>query len=1024
MNTDNRKDQYQSNYQEAYSQLNSAQKAAVDTLEGPVMCIAGPGTGKTQLLAVRVGNILQQTDLKPHNILCITYTDAGSYAMKKRLSQFLGTDAYKVGVYTYHAFCAQVIKDNPQYFGTSHELTPVSPLETKQIIQKIIDELPLDHPLKRNKGEMYFDIEPLQKLFDIMKKESISYEQLCIDVENFLEQERQDESYYYKRKTKDKQAGDFKEELFEKIATRMQRTKLAGELLEKYNQKLREANRIDFNDMINLVAEKFSIHDALLANYQERYQYILVDEYQDTNGSQNNLLDLICSFDERPNLFVVGDDDQSIFRFQGANMENILHFVDKYHPAFIVLTENYRSYQYILDGAKNLIENNLNRLSNGSSTITKILKAQRERPDHIEPLIEILEYENENSEEADVLDKISELINSGTQPEEIAIIYRTHKQIENIVKYCKIKKIPITLRLRANVLKEKDAARILKIMEWLKSQGIDKNQEDARLFEILHFSFFDLPANQIAKINYHIYENKSVNKTLRDAISDKSLLESLQVTQQEKFANTSNILEGLLSQMHNVTIQTLFENILNNTGMLDEILIDDNKAWRLQVVNTLFDFIKDENTKREFEVSDLLNELATMEEFNVTLEAQQTIGTSKGINLVTAHSSKGLEYEHVFIIKTLTDAWEKSKDRPTIYPLPQHFHSKLTKEDKEEDERRLFFVAITRAKKKLYISYATTAKDGKDKMPSKFVIEIGTQKLTHPEVSEERQIEYAATILQRELERRNLLNEADLDRMLERFQISTTSLNKYLRCKFSFYFENILRVPSARNANAGYGNAIHAALERFFAEINSSKSIPPSEKLVSYFESSIKTYRSHFTNTEYESYLFEGKRVLPGYYDQYHQTWLGKEFKLEYKINTFLDDIPITGNLDKIIIDRNLMSVVDYKTGKYSSNKDKLRGPTDTEPNGGEYWRQVIFYKILLESDASLKYQFSKAIMDFVDMPSDGNFQKQEYEINQSDVEIVSGLIKETYQNIINKNFNDGCGKPECKWCTFVHQNF
>ena len=1018
------KEQYESNFQKAYAQLNTAQRAAVDTLDGPVMCIAGPGTGKTQLLAVRVGNILQQTDLKPHNILCITYTDAGSYAMKKRLSQFLGTDAYKVGIYTYHAFCTQVIKDNPQYFGTSQELTPVSPLESKQIIQGIIDSLPLEHPLKRNKGEMYFDIEPLQILFDTMKKESISYEQLCIDIDQFLLEERQDEKYYYKRKSKDKQAGDFKEDDFEKVVTRMERTRLAGSLLTQYNQKLREANRIDFNDMINLVSEKFTTHDGLLANYQERYQYILVDEYQDTNGSQNKLLDLMCSFDERPNLFVVGDDDQSIYRFQGANMENILNFVEKYQPIFIVLTDNYRSYQYILDGAKNLIENNINRLSNGSSTIDKILRAQKEKNPHVEELIEVSEYENEISEEADIIDQITRLIENGTKPEDIAIIYRAHKQIENIVKYCKIQKIPITLRLRVNVLKETDAARILKILQWLQSEGIDKSQEDALLFEILHFSFFNLPSHQIAKINHHIYANRTDQSTLRESISNQNILSTLDILEKEKFLKTSQILESLLSRLYNVTIQTLFENILNDTGMLDEILQDENKAWRLQVVNTLFDFIKDETAKRDFDIKALLEEIETMNNFKVSLEAQRTIGTSKGVNLVTAHSSKGLEYDYVFIIKALTDTWEKSKDRPTIYPIPLHFQTKVSKEDKEEDERRLFFVAMTRAKKKLHITYSTTAKDGKDKMPSKFVVEIGTQKLQYPQVSEERQISYAGVILQKEIERKKLLNEADLDLILERFSISTTSLNKYLRCQFSFYFENILRVPSARNANAGYGNAIHGALERFFAEINSSKSIPSSDKLISYFDNSIRTYRSHFTVTEFESYLFEGRRVLQAYFDQYHTTWLGKEYRLEYSINTFLDEVPITGNLDKIVIDKNMMQVIDYKTGKYSNNKDKLRGPTENEPHGGEYWRQVVFYKILLQKDANLKYTFDKAVMDFVDLPSDGNFQKKEYAITPEEIDLVSGLIKETYQNIINKKFSNGCGKPDCKWCTFVHQNF
>ena len=374
MNHNLTREKYTAAFEKAYALLNESQRKAVDAIDGPVMAIAGPGTGKTQLLALRVCKILLETDMSPFNILCLTFTDAGATAMRNRLMQFLGPDAYNVSIHTYHSFCNSVIRENAREFSDLRELQNTSDLETLDIITKLIDQMPLDHPLARNKGEQYYDWKNFKSFFSSMKQENWTVEQIEASIEEYKELLLSDPEYQYKRATKGNPVGSPKMDTINGILKKYESLPHAAILLDKYNQLLAEVNRIDFNDSILWVIRKFKENQDLLYQYQERFQYILADEYQDTNGTQNELLFLLSNYDEKPNLFIVGDDDQAIYRFQGANMSNILDFKTKYNPIEIVLNQNYRSNQPILDSAMQLIDFNVERLSFKFPHLTKQLK--------------------------------------------------------------------------------------------------------------------------------------------------------------------------------------------------------------------------------------------------------------------------------------------------------------------------------------------------------------------------------------------------------------------------------------------------------------------------------------------------------------------------------------------------------------------------------------------------------------------------------------------------------------------------
>ena len=425
------KQQLQDKFTEAYRQLNPQQRIAVDTIEGPVMVIAGPGTGKTQILAARIGKILLDTDALPENILCLTYTDAGAIAMRRRLQQFIGADAYKVNIYTFHAFCNDVIQDNLSLFE-KNSLDAISELENIQLFKTLIDQLQKNNPLKRYRGDVYFEINNLRNLFSSMKKEGWTPSFINEKIEAYLNDLPNRDEFVYKRKYKQFNAGDLKLDKIEEEKERVKKLQAAVNEFENYQQLMRQHNRYDFDDMINWVIKVFEENKNILAGYQEKFQYILVDEFQDTSGTQNRLVQLLINYWDIPNVFVVGDDDQSIYRFQGANVENMLDFANKYSNDLktVVLTNNYRSTQPILDISKTLINKNDERLVKQIEGLSKDLLAANTDINHLTHSPEIIEYHAIRDEMAGITSKIFNLLQEGIAPGKIAVIYKENKRSE------------------------------------------------------------------------------------------------------------------------------------------------------------------------------------------------------------------------------------------------------------------------------------------------------------------------------------------------------------------------------------------------------------------------------------------------------------------------------------------------------------------------------------------------------------------------------------------------------------------
>jgi DNA helicase-2/ATP-dependent DNA helicase PcrA len=1033
---------YNEKFQQALAQLNPEQLAAVNKMDGPVLVIAGPGTGKTQILAARIGKILTETDASAHEILCLTYTDAGAVAMRKRLFEFIGPDAYRVNIYTFHAFCNEIIQENLDYFGKLN-LETLSDLESAMLFRELVDEFPNNHLLKRFTGEIYYDAPNLKSLFSDMKKENWDEAAIEKAVKEYLDDLPFRDKYIYKRANPKAgiKIGDPKQKDIDKVHEMMKKLLAAVAEYRNFDRKMKTRGRYDYDDMIQWVLKAFRENEDLLRRYQERYQYILVDEFQDTSGSQNELLKFMLNYWDTPNVFVVGDDDQSIFKFQGANMKNILDFAGDYSNSLetVVLRHNYRSNQHILDLSKALIENNQERLT-AQLNLDKDIKAAHPRFNDLVVAPVVCEYENPNKELVSIAMQIQKLLANAVEPGEIAVIYRNHSQVEELVQYLDKQKVAVNIKRKIDIFTLPFGEKIINILRYLEMEMDSPYSGDELLFEIMHYDFFNIPPIEIAKAsvavakeNYATYGNNQPKTSLRNHISQMrapaqpGLFDSQQNLGMKYLVND---IDYLLSYSASNTLQQLFEQVIAKMGILKYIMAQPDKGWYMQVLTNFFDFLKDESRKNpEIKLSDLVATINLMKENKIRLELNQVIFSENGVNFLTAHGSKGLEFEHVFLIGCTKKIWDgKGRSRGFSYPdtLTQGADDDIAQ---KEESRRLFYVALTRAKQCLSISYAAKDKGGKDQEASQFVGEIlaGSHlQVQHPKVSDADMIAFTAMqFTETDQPKVELLDKNYIDLLLQNYTLSVTHLSNYLDCPLRFYFQCLIRVPSGKSPAATFGQAVHWALNKAFKKLKENgDEFPLTDDFMNEFKWYMFRNRDSFTKEDFKRRLEYGEKILPDYYSQNIELW-NKIAVTERSIkNVEVEGVPIKGNLDKVEFHGKQATVVDYKTGKLKNAKKKLGAPDDDQPNGGDYWRQAVFYKILIDNDRTLDWEVVSTVFEFVEPVEEGEYAKEKVVITPEGTALVTEQITTVYKKIMAHDFNTGCGKKECDWCHFVKSNF
>jgi DNA helicase-2/ATP-dependent DNA helicase PcrA len=427
-------------------------------------------------------------------------------------------------------------------------------------------------------------------------------------------------------------------------------------------------------------------------------------------------------------------------------------------------------------------------------------------------------------------------------------------------------------------------------------------------------------------------------------------------------------------------------------------------------------------------LADLLRTFDKMQTYGIPLYANKLYHAEDGVGLLTAHGSKGLEFEYVFLLGAESSQWEKKRSMGALISLPFALQPP-DDEEKEKEERRLFYVAVTRAKKQLMVSFAESDEKGKPLEASRFVSELETAQgyvqSSSPTVSEAIMTNYL--VQQLTTPKLPLLPFIDRDQvkaLLQEYRLSVTHLNKFLRCPLSFYFENVLKIPEARTAASGFGSAIHKALEEYYKamQANQENAFEGVDALLHYFNNAMRVYKSHFTEDTFAGYVERGSYALSAFHASV--VLPGSKVVLsEYRSDHLsVEEVPVSGMLDKLEFNGNEVTVIDYKTGRF--REEKLLPPGEKSPNGGDYWRQMVFYKLLLDADKYRNWNMTGGRFDFVEPDTDGAILQKPVELIPDHLAIVRGQIKDTYHKIMNLEFENGCGDPDCRWCAFASSHY
>lgn len=959
------------NFQKAYKELNKNQKVAVDTLDGPVMVLAGPGTGKTQVLTLRIANILQKTDTQPNSILALTFTEAAAREMRERLVGLIGTPGYFVRIHTFHGFCQSVITENPDLFPGFQDQSLLTDLDRVRLLEKLITEIEIE--IMRPLNAPFYYLNAIQSSIRDLKREGISVKDFQKIVRNLDE--------------------DTKERELKKL----QELSL---IYKEYQAELLKENRLDFEDLINMVTQKLEDDKTLRLGYQEKLAYFLVDEYQDTNSAQNKLIFTLAKFwGDKASLFVVCDPNQSIYRFQGSSTENLQEFIHRFPKATLInLIDNYRSVQNILDSAHHLIKHN------PPFPLLPSFNLKSNLPD-IKNTITIINAPDDLTENQSLIQELEHKHKSGIAWKEMAILGRNNRELLDLSSQLLKEKIPVRIEGGENILDNPLINHFLSLLRAI-NNGVGES-DDPNLFTLLHYFFWKLNPSTILKL-------------ARLASDSHQTLYSYIIKNQNKFPEISKVVDQIAhfqALEANHTFPEFFEKVFQESGLSEYILTQDNPGISLSQFQDLFHFTQTLAKKNaNYHLVDFIKDLDTLVRQSIKLPSSEPILQTDAVTLTTAHKSKGLEWDTIFIYRFTDRTWGNKIDRNLLRLPAQVLEFASVDTDPNAEDRRLFYVALTRAKRNLLITYANPA------LPSLFLSEL-PEDLVNKIILEPTEKEYQKFQISSLSPVPTLKDDEKeyLRELLADFKLSVTALNTYLDCGYKFKLNNLYRLPRAKDAHLSFGTAVHGALEKFHRTLRDKKVTPPKEYLLQFFSQSLD--REIFTPLERSRRKRHGELILSSYYDYYFNQFtpaLATEMALGRGSSVcLLEDIQLTGNIDRVdLIDANTkeVKVVDYKTGR-AQTRNEIEGKTKNATM--HYKRQLVFYRLLGDLANNFPYKVKEAELDFIE-PDNGKFRKEKFEITAEEVKELKHLIKETMKKIRALEFNRTTDTSLCQSCEFL----
>ena len=1056
--------------------LNKAQKEAVEYLEGPLLVLAGPGTGKTQLLSSKVEYILKNTDATPESILCLTFTDSGAQNMRDRLFSMIGSAASKVHIHTYHAFGSTILAEYKNYAtefdrnldaaidnvtqhkiiksiqdslntfdilksaNTSDIISTISSAKSARLSGKDLETIAkdniktseklnpiLDTHLKNVKRGMKFDVGVTEVYGPIM--ETLATEaspkpiagniekevnSLLYELNSIIETERA------KEKPSISPLTSWKNKRFEldengnyRLKNRIANKKLLSlaHVMQEYEKYLEAEGLYDFADMIEQAIKILKTDKGFKLTLEERFQYILLDEFQDTNTAQAELIYHLTDY-EQPVVMAVGDDDQAIFAFQGANASNLLDFQQHFNAKVVTLVENYRSQSEILETSYRIREQIVESFAKARGIIKKLI-AKKEGSAKVTRH----EFLESSAEYHFIAEEIHKLVKSGVPQSQIAVITPKHKNVMPLLPYLKAyPEINIAYEKRDNLFEDEKIHQILTLSRFVYELSEGRNPAHL-LLEILSFPFFEIdPVTVVSTIT---------------RIQKKPALEYLQESKDEQLKSIGAFLAKLTTLAPSTPLELFLDYLVGTSeyseGKKSSFLdyysktSDSYSTFELyENLSVLREAIIKHSLVPSVKLKDLISfvdDYENAEEPLVNTSPYQDSADS--VQIVTAHKSKGLEFEYVFVIAVDDRSWGNAKGNNNLLSLPQNLisirHTGVT-----EDERlRLFFVALTRAKSHLYLTNSKKDFSGKEPARLEYLAEyekddkiispylpIGAQEVEkhYTNLPEDELLSDLKTSWIANYSRPNGNLKEVLLKRLENYQLTATDLTSFIDISYggpqAFYKNRILRAPDeSYSQSLTFGNLVHATFEKVTNEKLSD------EDALSFYESELS--KASVPEEDIEELRERGIVSLKASLKKFGSLLRADGARAE--VNLFhdhlsLDNVPLTGKIDHIDInkEKKTIEIYDFKTSGFKDNK------WGSHPTLFKYSLQLGFYKLLLNLSPEFRnYKIEKAHILFVVPDEEAAVHDKVYEYNDKDEEMLKNLIRSVYSHIKTLDFID-----------------
>lgn len=988
---------------------NSKQQQAIDILNGQVMLLAGPGTGKTFTVIHRIEKMLAD-GVEPSSILCLTFSDAAASEMRQRLIKKMGVVASAVDIYTYHSFCNDLIKTYPDKFEMTSGVKLITDAEKISIMKECIDDANLEFFVP-SRADRYFFTKNFISYVEKLKTQRVSKDEYmaCIDTNPVLMPRYKElESEIYERE----QAGNTKNKTryneLEKIKTNIEKAKELWTLFELYSTKMINKNLIDFSDMINLVLTSFEEDSQFLSEVSNKYKYFLVDEYQDTNDLQNQIIFNLLDGNDEKNIFVVGDDDQIIYGFQGAKSDNIENFLTKYpNTTVICLEENNRSTQTILDFSNLIVNQDENRLENNlyfkeKYNISKKLTAKNPKIIVKDKKIKRIQFGEILQEFNYIVDDIKTLIESDFAPKtdedkidysQIAIISKKRAELQTFAELLKGKNIPFQIDEGKSIFAIRST---ILIYFYIKAMNNYLTSSD-KLFGLLLSEPFKIDQQDYNKI----LEEKRLWK--KDESSDFiTLMRNLNGWKNPekitKFLETFDYLQDYASSNN---LRNTVVEIINRTGLLTYFYKSgknrsENLAGIRKIISEATDFQNSDSTKN---LSDFVKYLDDCFENEIDINLDKDSVVQNAVQLMTYHGSKGREFEYVYLPNLISSNWEDFRMPGEYKLITEDVPDKDAAQAKKDSELlKLLFVGITRAKHTLTISFADS-NNGKAQQITKYLEPTANYDF------DSEQFECSADDLTTEFYRSVSSDVFDnqkafkneIEERVKSVVLSPSRLNDYLSCPRKFFYVKVLGidVEEADWDGANFGTLIHSLLERA-VKVAKESAYPTLEEILEKFRLGMDGMKFS-SEAKKEKYFKQGQKLLTNYYPYFSQIPISRITDIEFSFyGVDVDGDFITGKIDRIEKNSDgTFELYDYKTGNYTS--EKKIAPNEEKQN---YFNQLCFYKYAYEKLTGNKV--SKVGIIYVE-----NHEKSvDKYLTDDDMKYIETLIKDTYQNIKALKFN------------------